>query len=82
VDPENELKPYHDRYEDLDVNEPSTWKAATVSCLTKLKRPNLAIVAVIAALAIAAYKNPPTCLSLAAIVAVAVIGVAGGSCKD
>lgn len=77
VDPENELKPYHDRFEDLDVHEPSTWKATVVSCVMRLKCAKLAIVSTVAVTAMTAYKSLPPTTTAEALIAIVVLGIFG-----
>jgi hypothetical protein len=78
MDPQDELKPYRERYEDLDVRKSGRWPAA-VGQLARFKRPNLAIVAIVAVFTVGAYyKSLPTTTVLVAFAAIWVLGTFGG----
>lgn len=74
MDPQKDLQRSLEKYTDLDVHESARWPALVTSLLARLKRPNLAIVAVVAI----AYKSLPTPIMLAAIGAITLLGVVGG----
>jgi hypothetical protein len=74
VDPQKDLERFLDKYADLDVHESARWPALVASLLARLKRPNLAIVALVAVV----YKSLPTPIMLAAIGAITLLGAVGG----
>jgi len=74
VDPQKDLEHFLDKYADLDVHESAGWPAAVVSHLSRFKRPNLAIVALVAV----AYKSLPTPITLAFLGAITLLGLVGG----
>ncbi|WP_321927204.1 hypothetical protein [Burkholderia sp. BCC1998] len=77
--PPKELEKFLNRYADIDVQESAGWLADVVSHLTRFKRPNLAIVAIVATVAIDAYRSPPhTSIIYAAFFAIVLLGVVGG----
>lgn len=79
MEPSKELEKFHDKYADLEIQEPAGWIAAVVSHLTRFKRPNLAIVAIVATVAIDAYSSPPpTSIIYTAFFAILLLGVVGG----
>jgi hypothetical protein len=73
VDPQEDFEQFLDKYADLDVYESAGWPAV-VRHLARFKRPNLAIVAVVAVV----YKSLPTPIMLAAIGAITLLGAVGG----
>ncbi|PCE26240.1 hypothetical protein BWP39_17100 [Paraburkholderia acidicola] len=79
MDSQQELQKRLADFASLEVNEPSTWRAVTVRCLTRLKRSNLAIVAVVATSALDAYRGLPVLVTLTAFCAVTVLGIFGGA---
>jgi hypothetical protein len=78
VDPQKDYEQFLEKYADLDVHESARWPTLVVSLLARLKRPNLAIVALVAVVTLDAYKNLPTPVMLAVIGAITLLGVVGG----
>jgi hypothetical protein len=77
VDPQEDFERFLDKYADLNVHESAHWPALVVGLLGRLKRPNLAIVALVAV----AYKSLPAPIMFAFLGAITLLGVVGG-CRD
>jgi hypothetical protein len=73
VDQHEDFEQFLDKYADLDVHESAGW-SAVVSHLSRFRRPNLAIVALVAV----AYKALPTPITLAFLGAITLLGLVGG----
>ncbi|CAB3762816.1 hypothetical protein B7G54_24280 [Burkholderia puraquae] len=71
MDPQKDFERFLEKYADLDVQESARWPALVACLLARLKRPNLAIVAV-------AYKSLPAPIMLAFLGAITLLGVVGG----
>lgn len=76
---EKKLRQHYDRFEGLaDVPAPaSSWMAAAIHGVTRLKCANLAIVSTVAVSALAAYKNLSPTTTAYAFIAIAVLGILG-----
>jgi hypothetical protein len=77
VDQHEDLEKFLDKYADLDVHESAGWPAV-VNYLSRFKRPNLAIVAVVAIVAVDAYKDLPASIIYASLISITLLGVFGG----
>lgn len=73
VDQHEDFEQFLDNYADLNVHESAGWPAVA-SYLSRFKRPNLAIVALVAV----AYKSLPTPITLAFLGAITLLGLVGG----
>lgn len=73
MDQHEDLEKFIDKYADLDAHESAGWPAV-VSHLSRFRRPNLAIVALVAV----AYKTLPTPITLAFLGAITLLGLVGG----
>ena len=74
MDPQKDFERFLEKYTDLDVQESAHWPALVACLLARLKRPNLAIVALVAV----AYKSLPAPIMLAFLGAITLLGVVGG----
>ncbi|KVL51887.1 hypothetical protein WK39_22530 [Burkholderia cepacia] len=74
MDPQEDFERFLEKYADLEVHESARWPALVASLLARLKRPNLAIVALVAV----AYKGLPAPIMLAFLGAITLLGVVGG----
>ncbi|MGS1076457.1 hypothetical protein [Burkholderia glumae] len=74
MEPQEGFERFVDRYADFNVHGPASWSALVANLLARLKRSNLAIVALVAV----SYASLPTPIMLALIGAITLLGIVGG----
>ncbi|WP_186152003.1 hypothetical protein [Burkholderia gladioli] len=74
MEPQEDFERFFERYADLNVHEAARWSGSVAKLLARLKRSNLAIVALVAV----SYTSLPMSIMLALIGAITLLGIVGG----